>query len=126
MREEPRSVLESEGGKERDRAVRLAVAAAEEAIRQSRITGDAVAPDRWAVVLASCRPGLSANWEPSGADEPPRVALELMPRAMAEELSAGLDLKPGRYYVLCDIPTAGRADGEPHSAHGMVAAFTVK
>lgn len=35
------------------------------------------------------------------------------------------DLAPGHYYVFCDIPTGGAADGAPHSAHGMVAAFRV-
>lgn len=41
-----------------------------------------------------------------------------------KEAWVAVDLTPGRYFMLCDVPA--KADGRPHRKHGMVTEFTVE
>lgn len=43
--------------------------------------------------------------------------------APGRELWLLIDLPPGRYFLLCQVPASG--DGHPHYEHGMVLEFTV-
>lgn len=43
--------------------------------------------------------------------------------APGRELWLAVDLKPGRYFILCQVPAA--SDGRRHYEHGMVLEFTV-
>lgn len=37
-----------------------------------------------------------------------------------------VDLTPGEYIAVCNIPVGGGEEGEPHSARGMVHEFSVQ
>lgn len=83
-------------------------------------------------VIARMKDGLSDSASQLAADgEAAFEKLDLPPvgGAFAAPTSDGgliVELKPGRYFVFCDIPTGGAPQGEPHVARGMFAGFTVK
>ena len=64
-------------------------------------------------------------WLKSGEAGPPPVdpVGGLGDLAPGRELWLSIDLAPGRYFLLCQVPAA--ADGQPHYQHGMVLEFTV-
>jgi hypothetical protein len=60
------------------------------------------------------------------AEEPP-AGVEMVGAAFVspgDTAGFSADLKPGKYFVFCDIPTGGDEDGDPHFMHGMQGTFT--
>ncbi|MDP9073154.1 MAG: beta-ketoacyl-[acyl-carrier-protein] synthase family protein, partial [Actinomycetota bacterium] len=96
-----------------DRLVDLAVHAATEALNQSGTGLDAIAADRWAVVMASCRVGVRPDWA-VGDEKSLRLDLALMPQGIAERVGTAFGLTGP--VVAIDTACAGGANAVGYAA----------
>ncbi len=96
-----------------DRLVDMAVQAGAEALAEAGPGAAEIAPSRWAVVMASCRPGVHPDWVPGDVDSV-RLSLALMPQGIVERVSAAFGAQGP--VLAIDTACAGGANAVGYAA----------